>query len=495
MQPGLLSMPIEIWETIMYWLHQLSAPQPKHQQTGPIDSLERYCEEDDSRRLRKFQKTHNGIPLIDIRSLASANRSLYQTFSPLLFEGLDFQGFTVDQLKRTVDQEIVQRHSDHVRMIRCRLSDFESLTEERKELMNARDNPNDPVGIQQWDAKSRSELLDKIIESCPRLTSIDIDLDPQASIPIKTQEILFPKYQLNDSTLSDHAHMPNLFIRPISQLTSLTHLSLNSPSDRSPYTEPFLVDILTNLSGLQSFTCSRIAATHPSSPDQQETCQSPLGLHLASLVHLDELHLEKAACLDDSWTLCDWKSSLKALSLIDCDRVTVLVFHKFINLSRSTLTSLMFHNLSFYIRPLDGETTIQDLQEDKIQFDLPRLINLGISSYLPIQFLRAFQQSKDLSWLSLGQHLSLRSQDLGDLIQEKIWPNLKKFEITNRTRFLYRRDVDDLEALCKQHAVEMIFNGTCLDEKDIFNPSLHFEVFLQGGDGNSQDGSEAHSEP
>ncbi|EGG00828.1 uncharacterized protein MELLADRAFT_92997 [Melampsora larici-populina 98AG31] len=451
MQAGLLSMPIEIWETILYWLRQLPASQPIDQQTESIH-IEQYFEDDDNQRLRKFQKARDHLPLIDILSLASVNRSFYRVFSPYFFERLDFQGFTLDRLKST--QEIIQRHSDHVRILRWRVSDYKSLAKEREVIMNARDN-NVPVCDQQWDPQSRSEVIIKILTSCPNILGIDLDLDPKSSIPIKTGEMLFPNYQLNDSTLSTHPQMPNLLIGPISQLTSLIHLSLNSPSDRPPYTETFLVDILINIPRLQTFACSGIAATHPDTSDLREGCRSPLGLHLASLTHLVEIHFDKVECLDSSWTICDWKSSLKCLSLVDCDRVSVPVFHEFIKLFASTLSSIMFINLALYRSTLDSAATLQDLKDDKFQFDLP-------------------------------------SQDLEDLIRDKIWPNLKTFEITNRARFLRRKEVDDLEALCQQHSVEMIFNGTCTDEEDIFDHGIpeshvHLLELLQGGAGNLQD--------
>ncbi|EGG12500.1 uncharacterized protein MELLADRAFT_88921 [Melampsora larici-populina 98AG31] len=208
---GLSSMSIEVIEMILYWVHHL--PSTRH--TDQYQETESSLNENDYPRLRKFRETNDSLPLCDLRSLASVNRSLHKMLSPYLFQCFDFEGFAANRLKLTFE-DIIDRHSDQFREIRARFS-----------------YSHEPDG----NSKSRSELLLKILKSCAHLTDIDIDLDPERLVPA-TRPNIFDSGALQDSSVSNR--IPNLFFRPICQLTSLTHLSLSSPHPRPPYTEHFL---------------------------------------------------------------------------------------------------------------------------------------------------------------------------------------------------------------------------------------------------------------
>lgn len=418
---------------ILYWLHHLPSTEQDYQNENTESSLN----ENRYPRLQKFQETTKDLPFEDIRSLASVNRSFYQMLSPYIFECFDFQGFAADKLKLTFE-EIIERHSDHFREIRGRFS-----------------YPYDSDG----DPEPRSELLLKILKTCPRLTNIDINLDPEHFIPATGPETSNGGIS-QDSSISNQ--IPNLFLSPISQLTSLTHLSLSSPYPRPPYKEPFLVEILSNFPQLQSFGCSRIDATYPKPLDDQQPCRSPLGIYLASLTNLVELDLESAECLDASWNQLDWKSSLTALSLDRCDRVSLSVLNEFLELFKSTLKTLTFVEAMRYDPDnLDPEF----ITDDTFRFELPNLTNLEIISNSAIQFSRAFQNSKHLSWLSLGDYPLEERQDLENLINDRLWPNLEILEITSHSSS-FRKAVEGLDVLCWRYGTEIIFNVDFYSHED-----------------------------
>ncbi|EGG12780.1 uncharacterized protein MELLADRAFT_87041 [Melampsora larici-populina 98AG31] len=424
---NLSSMPIEVIKMILYWLHRLSLTQ----QDDENEEFESPWEENQFPRLRKFLKPIEGFPLKlnDMRSLASVDRSFYHKFSALVFESFDIESFPPDESKLTLD-EIIKSHSVHIKEIRGRVS-----------------FPDQPYG----DPRLRSELLLKILKSCPRITDIDIDLDPKPLISTANPETL-------DST---NNQFPDLFIKPISQLTSLTHLSLSTPHFRqTPYTETFLVELLSNISGLQGFSCSRIEAVHPMPSTDRQACQSQLGIHLASLTHLVELELEKAECLDVSWNQLKWKSSLKALSLTNCGRVSVKVLGGFAELFKSTLTTLTFARTGLY-EP--DNLTSDPLPTKKFRFKLPELINLEIISSASVRFAKGFEHSKKLSWLSLGNYPLHRHQNLEDLINEQLWPDLKKLELTSSKTYSIRA-IEGLEDSCERDGIRLILNVDLVDD-------------------------------
>lgn len=376
-----------------------------------------------------------------IRSLASVNRLFYQICTPHLFEALDLQGLTVNRLKSTL-KETIKKHPDHVGKLRWRVSDLQSAFEEDQELQRAKKIRYDSSWTSQWGPKSRSEVILKILKSCPNLVDLDIDLDPNNFMPTKTPEAM-DSSDFPDSSRLSADQMPNIFIKPISQLTPLTHLSLTSPSKRPPYIESFLVDILSNLHQLRSFACSRVAAA----PLHHE---SPLGLHLASLSHLVELHLDRAECLDARWNQYKWNSSLKVLSLIDCHLVSVSDLHGVVELFKSTLTTLVLVNVPWHLPSSGPEATIE--------FQLPRLTSLEIRTWSLGQFSRAFEHSKNLSWLSLGHDALSRPKDLEALIQERFWPKLQVIQIISHESCTHE-EVSGLEDLCRKYRIEIIFNA------------------------------------
>lgn len=404
------SMPIEVIKMILYWIQRLPSTQPDDDQGWEFESS---LDENPYPRLRKYLKTTDSLPLKDIRSFLSVNRAFYQTFSPLLFERFDVQGFSADKSKLTIE-EIIQRHSNHIKEIRGRVT-----------------FPDQP----DKDPKLRAKLLLKIIKSCPHITDIDVDLDPN--------------------------QFPNLFIKPISQLTSLTHLSLSSPYyGQTPYTESFLVEILSDLSGLQGFSCSGIDAVHPKPLDNQQACQSPLGIHLASLPHLVELELESAQCLDVSWSRLKWKSSLRALSFTNCGVFSVSDLKVLAERFKSTLTTLTFARIGLR----DPDSLISDpLPTKRFRFRLPELINLEIISSASVRFAKAFEHSKKLSWLSLGNYPLHRHKNLEKLMKDRLWPKLKTLELTSAKTYSYK-SVEVLENTCERDGIDIIFNVDLVDD-------------------------------
>lgn len=466
---SLSTLPFELKKRIVYWVHHLP---PVHQKYNNI--YKNYVDEGHHIRPRRFQTKSESLSLMDTRLLASVNRSFYEICRPYLFESFDLRGYTVDRSEFTLE-EIIKTHSDHIKKISWRFKDYKSIVEQAKELMNECGIHFDPILDSQWE---QSEILLRIIKHCPRLTELDIDLEPTLFIPTtKSLEIFDLTDHLDASRSSDGNQY--LSIQPISQLTLLTHLSISScPISRRFYTETFLVDIISSLSQLQSFTCSRIDASQQEPlEDQIHTdgivCESPLGIHLASLAHLVELDLEEARCVDLSWNQLDWKSSLISLSLENCPRVSVSVLHGFTKLFQSTLTTLTSINDP---RSYDGawtlDETVEDLINDQVRFELPNLINLEISNYLPNQFLRAFEHSKKLSWILLGDFPLYRFQVFKKLFQDQLWPNLKKLEIKNQMTFLSPEEIEDLVNLCKGYGIGL--------EIDIIKPdyTVNVENFL-----------------
>ncbi|EGF98476.1 uncharacterized protein MELLADRAFT_95648 [Melampsora larici-populina 98AG31] len=315
-------------------------------------------------------------------------------FSPYLFQCIDFQGFAADKLK-LLFQGIIKRHSEHFREIRSRFS----YPNEPDKIRSRFSHCNEPDG----NPKSRTDLLIEILETSPHLTNIDIDLDPEPHLHATSRDVF---YFLNwqSSTTANKISMSS--IKSISQLKSLTHLSISSPSPRPPYAEDFLAEILSDLSQLQSFACSSIDATHPKPLDNQQTCRSPLGIHLALLTDLVELELKDAKCFDASWIQLDWKSSLKALSLEGCDRVSLSGLNGFLELFKATLKTLTFVE-------------------------------------------------------ALGYEQDTWNRNHND----RLWPNLKKLEINSHS-FSFRRAVEGITDLCQGYSIEIVFNVDFYNDED-----------------------------
>ncbi|EGG12973.1 uncharacterized protein MELLADRAFT_70531 [Melampsora larici-populina 98AG31] len=111
-----------------------------------------------------------------------------------------------------------------------------------------------------------------------------------------------------------------------------------------------------------------------------------------------------------------------------------------------------------------GALISEFLPDDSFRFELPRLINLEITSTSAIRFSRAFENSKSLSWLSLG--FPPHYQGLKGLIEDQLWPDLKKLEITDYASS-FREEVEGLEVLCQRYAIEIVFNADLGDDEDI----------------------------
>lgn len=353
------------------------------------------------------------------------------------------------------------------------LREFEDVFEDEAEL----------TFQTQWDPVIRSDLLLQILKSCQRIINLDIDLGPDeiltdSSHPPTQDSVTQPLDFTNLASDLQPIHLPNTpaisdsgtmnkFIQPISRLTALTTLALSAPSERPPFSEAFLVQILGDLRQLQSFTCSRIDASAPKALAANETCLSPLGLHLASLPNLVALDLSLAECVDMNWTRIDWTSSLVALSLEECDRVSVDVLHKFTKQFASTLTELDLDQVPYHEDgSRESEIILKDLWAGKYVFELPKLTILTVSNMLPIHFLRAFKGCKALVELGLSEVPALRYEELEGLIKDNLWPSLKRLGISTQTGFLSPGELEALELYCHSKGIEMHLDEDSDDDED-----------------------------
>ncbi|EGF99955.1 uncharacterized protein MELLADRAFT_93935 [Melampsora larici-populina 98AG31] len=428
----LSSLPIEVKEMIVYWVHHLPSTQQRYYRRH---------------RRKRFQKQGDSLPLFDIRSLASVDRTFRQICSFYLYGWLNFSRGAVPRI-RFAYQEIIPRHSHCVKMIWWRGSSPEvySHTDE------VRQKTWDGSGQSSCNSTSRFELFLEILRACPQITHLDIDMakDPSPDGDVRaTQSSSVTKY--------DYGKMAK-FIKPLSHLTSLTHLSL-VPYDKGVFTEIFLVELISNLPQLQSFACSHIDRSATKKLADSECYQSSLAVHLASLPHLTRLILKNAYCVNASWSEPNWKSSLEELSLANSPLITVAVFHAFTQLFASTLVELEVNNVPCDTYWMEDPTlTLRGPSGGPLQFELPKLKTLKISTWLPVGFLWAFQASKDLSYLFLQETSFIDYEELVGLIEDELWPNLKRFQISPETGSLSLDEITELNKSCQKHGVEMNIN-------------------------------------
>lgn len=437
---NLSSMPHEVKETIVEWLYLSS--QINH-------LLRRHCQYDiphDSigfSSLESDEESTSGVDLyrdtslISIRSLASVDSTFYELCRPYLFERIEFYDDRSERIRSTLE-DIIDRHSVHVRNLWWR-----SPTERNY----------------------RPDLLLEILQACPRLTHLDIEVDTR-------EQKLRPKA---GSPWSHHRCLIERFIEPISQMASLTHLCLSSLYvDLPRFSEKFIVSILSNLPHLQSFACSGIT----SSVSKKSTDhQSPVGLLLASLPHLTQLELREAQCFDATWTRLDWSGSLKELSLKDCNRVSMATLHKFTQLFASTLTRLSLNNVPIYHNEDWCDDRSTDFMRNRIQFDLPKLTILEMSSGLPIPFFKAFQASENISMICLHDTSTLRRVDIEKLVQDKFWPALQTLQVTRRTSYFTPARIQSLREVCNRAGVRFHFDTRIRDNDEA--PEFHaFEIAM-----------------
>lgn len=438
-------MPVEIIARIFHWL--------------PQETIYRYRRTDPeiTRLRRKFQE-RDSPDLWRIRRIALVNRALYMLCCPYLYKEFDSEIRTMDTVVKWkfAFEEILKRHSYHLRKIRCRFS--------KADLQKAqRTWDDDELDDSEWkqEFKARSEVLLNFLQSCPNLMDLDIDLDPTLSLPTTHGSETSSSVNHSGASLSsEHNQSSSLYVRVISQLTSLTHLSLSSPLTSCYHSESFIVDMISNLSQLQSFTCSKIDATRPKplgDRKDEKVHKSPLGTHLASLAHLMALDLEEVRCLDFSWNEHDWKSRLKVLALAHCDRVSVPVLHGFIQKFKSTLITLSLDDVPVQHYGIQNRDSIrQDLSTQRYQFKCRRLTNLQVTSPSHMEILRAFRFCKRISLISLGD--TPKYQEAKQLIQDRFWPRLRKFQITDQEDCLYPAFSEALSELCEQCNVELQFD-------------------------------------
>ncbi|EGG08462.1 uncharacterized protein MELLADRAFT_84639 [Melampsora larici-populina 98AG31] len=515
---NLSSMPIEILELVVYWVYNLPSTRQEPQK-NPIYQMHeehriRTFDKNYLRLRQKFRQKSDSLSLLDVRALASVNRLFYRLCCPSLYESINLEGCLTSAMYSAY-MAIISRHSDHIRRIWWKAS----MSEKQALRMYYAPAPlyRDP--------KTQFKILLKILRYCPQLVDADLVLDQahwilteSSDTPDPLSDLLTPASPQDDSSTSPQHDSTTLsdddsstssddksptssddesptssddesatssdgdgltlssddiiqferlhFTQPITQLPSLTSISLVSPGDRPPYAEQFVVDIIKNLSQLQSFTCSRIDHVYLKPRYIEEVvqpCRSPLGLHLASLTHLVELDLDNAVCFDFTWNHLDWKSSLTDLAIVDCPHVSVFGLHGFVKLFESTLTTLKLVGDPYHHDgPLNYDHILEDSSGYRFPFQLPNLTELTIANHLSIKFLRGFHLSKNISIILLGRTPGYKYQDLKELIQVQYWPNLKKLQITNhapthlRRKFAFsRRKILDLENLCQENGIEM----------------------------------------
>ncbi|EGF99954.1 uncharacterized protein MELLADRAFT_112236 [Melampsora larici-populina 98AG31] len=226
--------------------------------------------------------------------------------------------------------------------------------------------------------------------------------------------------------------------------------------------------------------CSRISASAPKTLSNQQPCQSPLGLQLASLPCLTKLTLELADCFDVSWTWLLWKSSLEELHLFHCDQVSITVLYSFTKLFACTLVTLRLHHVpAHYTVSFNNDCTLQDILSRKLVVKLPKLNNLSVSNGLPVGFLRAFHVSKNLSKISLREYPKLRQTDVTAWLKDKVWPNLKEFNICHTNGF---GSIHTLTQLAAKHGVMMCLNGNTGELDDHGNVDSREEGLSESND-------------
>lgn len=439
----LASMPLEIKKSIAYWVYHLP--------TDTDDGSESYVQ-------KREQDKGDSLPLNDIRSLASVNRSFYHICRPYLYEWLNFLGAVTDHVK-FAHKQIVPSHSDCVKKIWWRIS-FSELYAYEAECESTKDENWDSL----WDPDDRSRLFLEILSACPKLTHLDIDIDK-------------PKDPLSDTKRSsrrrsDGRDLLHKFMEPVSQLTSLTHLSLTVPCHQKYFMEDYLVKIIRNLRQLQSLTCKNIQMTNTTYYDWRDNRQpAPLGAHLAGLPYLTRLVLKEVRCFEESWTQLKWLGPLEELSLINCPKITVSLFHAFTKLFASTLLKLETYNV-----PSEPSWTANPELQESLggleAFELPKLISLKTSQNLSIKFIRAFYTSRRLAYLSLDNLTSVKDEELVKLMQDRIWSNLHVFELAHRYGSNLPLDKQkELELICQTNGIEMEFNGYSIYDEDLDEPA------------------------
>lgn len=151
---------------------------------------------------------------------------------------------------------------------------------------------------------------------------------------------------------------------------------------------------------------------------------------------------------------------MKALSFSPWPNVPSLVLRGFFRLFRSTLTTLTFTSIIDDHSP-NSEFILNDL----FRFELPRLTNLRLISDSLIPFVRAFRDSKNLTWISLAYYTLDEAQDLEDSIKDQIWPNLKNLEVRDDSSPVCSQ-YEGLEVLCQRYGIEIILNFDNPDAED-----------------------------
>lgn len=377
---------------------------------------------------------------------------------------MDFRGYTNERLEQILTR-IIPRHSEYVRSMYWSVS-YPALGNLRFVSVNDEHNPT--VKYIKLDAARRSSILLEILKACKRLERLDANfypytrLDPRNTSP----EFFIPMFK---------------FIEPISKLKSLISLSLSAPdvTEAGSLPEDLLVLILKELKLLQSFTCSGI------SPNNESV--SPLGLCLSRLECLSVIDLNRAGCVDLSWSQLIWTGRIQKLALRNCKEVTLEALHRLSICFASTLYELKidpgsFHSKDFRtfnprihhsdIDPLQRANDIlRNLLSGGYIFNLPRLHILhlilpfiadGSTASFP-EHLKPFTvDCKELVELHLVRLPGLAPHFLKRLITDRVWPKLKKLAVTTtRVGTMSSADLEHLELLCDHMQIELL-----LDEED-----------------------------
>ncbi|WAQ93374.1 hypothetical protein PtA15_18A434 [Puccinia triticina] len=459
-RPSLSQLPFEIKQRIVYWLNRFEEIEQ------PFDSDDSDIEEVDDDEFTdkpprkspqkiitrsqagKTSPKHPSPPepspkppsteQNSIHALSLVDRSFYEICRPFIWQTLDLENFALSKL-RDLRTEVLPRHAECVRRIWWRVDIAELETYEPESWMSGTEEERVAQRPTEWGEEGRSVELLEILKMCTKATSLDVDLKPARQSLDEHQEFII-----------EPGHPTAKFLQPISQMTLLTTIALTAPSDGFPFTEPFLVRLIRDMAGLQSFTCCSIEAHAPDIEHSSSitVCESPLALHLSKLDSLKELDLDQADCFDLSWSTIDWAGALENLALDDCCRVSLTALHSFCMKFSKSLASIELSDVPYDPEVFDGglpTRTISELETGRFRFKLPELTTLSISSDLPIIFLEAFEDCKKIKLLELALNPSITATEVERLINPDSWPLLEKVIIAPADSDLSAGQIEALE--------------------------------------------------
>ncbi|KAH9455117.1 hypothetical protein Pst134EA_022593 [Puccinia striiformis f. sp. tritici] len=473
-KPSLSHLPFEIKQCIVYWV-DLIRKEPSHPEELDDDSdqLAKTSRNDhplsarDSAHLmnllslnpysRTTSTTKNltkrsSRPKCDsILALSLIDRIFYEICRPLVWQTLDLKEFHLSKL-RSLTTGGLPRNAEYVRKMwwRTAVHELEDLYPEFREELGANDEARK---TQDWNEKSRSTEILRILEMCTKITSLDLDLRP-TELDKRTGEFTIDE---NETT--------SKFFYPISKLTQLTSIALTSPLlANNCFTEQFVVRLIRDMSDLESFKCHGVDAVTPDFEpfNWAVPCESPLGLHLSKLKSLKELYLKQLDCFDSTWSKIEWAGNLEKLTFDGCIRNPLRTLHAFCQKFSKTLRYLKLDYVEYeedvYTTVLQPtrEGPLSEIKSGKYKLDLPELTTLCITTELPIDLLKHFEDCKNITSIELAINPSISASDIKKILRptksttitSSLWPKLEKLKIIiNSNSGISPDEFDAIEAL------------------------------------------------